>query len=101
MAAEQKGPQQEEQPQTDDLGDADMEAAEYEFLNEAAAGGQRGDTQALAPATEEQAAGAHLPDQEAAAEDNEVVDAGGEDEMVDDFEAPQQGAQQVMLIAYC
>lgn len=76
-------------------GDTEMTAPEYEFLDESA-GRERGDAQALAPATEEQAAGAHLPDPNAAAEDEEPAAAQmQEDESMDDAGTPQQAAEQV------
>ena len=75
-------------------GDTEMEAPEYEFLNEAG-GRQRGDQQALAPATEEQAAGGRLPDREATAEADDAVNI--EDDVMEEApSAPQQGAEKVI-----
>lgn len=76
--------------------DTEMEAPEYEYLNEAEAR-QRGDQQALAPATEEQAAGGHLPDRDATAEADDAVDL--EDDVMEDAPpAPQQEADKVIYI---
>ena len=71
-----------------------MDAPEFEFLNESE-GRQRGDNQALAPATEEQAANARLPDAEAATEDDGDIQARQDMDEDTALPAPQQQAEQV------
>ncbi len=97
VRSEQEAPQAPNEGHDEGQFDTDMEAPEYEFLNESE-GHQRGDQQALAPATEEQAAGGHFPDRDATAEVDDAMDM--EDDIIEDAPpAPQQGPDKVVLNA--
>lgn len=71
-----------------------MEAAEYEFLNDTG-GLQRGDQQTLAPATEEQAAAGHMPDELATAEGDDAAAREDDDNMIVDEQQTVMGAEKV------
>ena len=96
VTSEQEAPEAPNEAQDGGQDDTEMEAPEYEYLNEAE-GRQWGDQQTLAPATEEQAAGGHLPDRDATAEADGAVDL--EDDVMEDAPpAPQQEADKVIYI---